>query len=263
MSEKYIITIIRNLLLAAVIAMVSAGNVLAGTGNARQPKQVIWPFEGLFGTFDRQAAQRGAQVYLEVCAVCHGLDHLYYRNLQKIGFSEGEIKEIAKQYTVIDGPDDSGEMFEREALPYDRFKKPYPNEQAARAANNGAYPPDLSLIVKARPDGANYLYSLLVGYEDPPEGLKMMSGLYYNPYFEGGQIAMPTPLMHDMVSYMDGTKATVEQMARDVTIFLQYAAEPEMEHRKSMGMKVSIYLLIFTIFFYFAKRKIWSKIKKS
>lgn len=262
MFKKYITITVRNLMLAAFIAIINTGNVMAGTGGAKPPIQIVWPFEGFFGTFDRQAAQRGAQVYLEVCAVCHGLDHLYYRNLQKIGFSEAEIKEIAKQYTVIDGPDDAGEMFEREALPYDRFKNPYANEQAARAANNGAYPPDLSLIVKARPDGANYLYSLLVGYEEAPEGMKMMSGLYYNPYFEGGQLAMPAPLMNDMLTYMDGTNASVEQMARDVTVFLQFAAEPEMEHRKSMGMKVSIYLLIFTIFFYFAKRKIWSKLKK-
>lgn len=263
MLKKYTNTILRSLLLATCMLNIFVSDVIASTEGARKPRQIVWPFEGFFGTFDRQAAQRGAQVYLEVCSVCHGLDHLYYRNLEKIGFSEGEIKKIAKQYTVIDGPDDAGEMFERPALPHDRFKNPYPNEQAARAANNGAHPPDLSLIVKARPDGANYVYSLLTGYEDPPEDMKMMPGLYYNLYFEGEQIAMPQPLTDDMVSYMDGTHATVEQMARDVTIFLQYAAEPEMEHRKSMGMKVMIYLLIFTVFFYFAKRKVWSKIKKN
>lgn len=262
MFTKRTIITIRHLLATITVATILISNASAGTGGARHPKELVWPFEGFFGSFDRQAAQRGAQVYLEVCSVCHGLDHLYYRNLENIGFSEAEIKEIAQKYTVIDGPDENGEMFERPALPHDRFKNPYPNEQAARAANNGAHPPDLSLIVKARPNGANYLYSLLIGYEDPPADVKIMDGLNYNPYFEGGQIAMPAPLVNDMVTYMDGTKATVEQMAEDVTIFLQYAAEPEMEHRKSMGMKVTIYLLIFTIFFYFAKRRIWSNIEK-
>ena len=263
MLKKYLIITIRSILLAALLATsLVTTNAAAGSGGAKKPKQIVWPFEGFFGTFDRQAAQRGAQVYLEVCSVCHGLNHLYYRNLKNLGFSEGEIKEIAKQYTVIDGPDDDGEMFEREALPRDRFKNPYANENAARAANNGAFPPDLSLMVKARPDGANYLYSLLTGYEDPPEGFKLMTGLSYNPYFEGGQLAMPAPLVEGQVSYMDGTEATVEQMSKDVTIFLQYAAEPEMEHRKSMGLKVGLYLVVFTVFFYFVKRKVWSRLKK-
>lgn len=258
---KILITkgLITQILMAFVILVSS--DALASSG-AKKPKQLVWPFDGFFGTFDRQSAQRGAQVYLEVCAACHGLDQLYYRNLSSLGFSEGEIKEIAKQYNVTDGPDDMGEMFERPALPSDHFKNPYPNEEAARAANNGAYPPDLSLIIKARKDGANYVYSLLTGYQEPPVKFKLMSGLYYNPYFEGSQLAMPAPLSEGQVSYMDGTKATIEQMSKDVTIFLQYAAEPEMEHRKSMGLKVAIYLLVFTIFFYFAKRKIWAKLSK-
>lgn len=247
-------------IILSIILMSSAA--VAGKG-AKHPKQVVWPFDGFFGSVDRQAAQRGLQVYLEVCAPCHGMYNLYYRNLEHIGFSEAEIKEIAKEYTVIDGPDDMGDMFERPALPRDKFVRPYPNEEAARAANNGAYPPDLSLIVKARMDGANYLYSLLTGYgEQMPINFKLMTGLHYNPYFEGGQIAMPAPLMDGQVDYMDGTEATIEQMSKDVTVFLQWAAEPEMEHRKSMGVKVMLYLLIFTIFFYIAKNKIWSKVKK-
>lgn len=231
------------------------------SSDAKTPKQMLWPFEGVFGTFDRQAAQRGAQVYLEVCAACHGLNHLYYRNLLELGFSEAEIKEIADDKMILDGPDDMGEMFERKALPSDTFIAPYPNEEAARAANNGAYPADLSLIVKARADGANYLYSLLTGYHEEPDHIKLMPGLYYNPYFDGEQLAMPAPLSPDQVEFMDGTPATVEQMARDVTIFLQWAAEPEMKHRKSMGLKVMLYLLVFTIFFYIAKKKLWRKVK--
>ncbi len=246
-------------ILTTIIIILVSSNCYASNG-AKKPIQMVWPFEGIFGTFDRQAAQRGAQVYLEVCSACHGLNHLYYRNLISLGFSEGEIKEIAGSKMVLDGPDDMGEMFERKAIPSDVFVSPYPNEAAARAANNGAHPVDLSLIVKAREDGANYIYSLLTGYQDPPKDVVLMNGLYYNPYFEGGQLAMPAPLTAQQVEYMDGTPATVEQMARDVTIFLQWAAEPEMEHRKSMGLKVMIFLTIFTVFFFIAKKRIWRNI---
>ncbi|CAF0758570.1 unnamed protein product [Didymodactylos carnosus] len=225
------------------------------------PKKVNWPFEGAFGTVDRKAAQRGFQVYKEVCAACHGLYNLYYRNLKDLGFSDAEIKEIAKSYTIQDGPNDLGEMFERAALPSDHFSRPYPNEQAARAANNGAYPPDLSLIIKARSNGANYLYSLLTGYTNPPDHFKLMTGLHYNPYFPGSQLAMPAPLTDGQVSYIDGTEASVEQMAMDVTNFLQWAAEPEMENRKSLGLKVILFLVVFTIFFVISKNRIWQNVK--
>lgn len=234
---------------------------LASTESLK-PKKLVWPFEGLWGSFDRQAAQRGAQVYFEVCSACHALKHLYYRNLLDIGFSEAEIKAIAAEKTILAGPDEFGEQFERKALPSDLFVPPYPNEEAARAANNGAYPVDLSLIVKARENGANYLYSLLTGYQTPPADFHLMEGLHYNPYFEGKQIAMPAPLSAGQVEYMNQTTASIEQMAKDVTIFLQWAAEPEMEHRKSMGLKVMLYLIIFTIFFYIAKNRIWRNIKK-
>ncbi|RYE06587.1 MAG: cytochrome c1 [Rickettsiaceae bacterium] len=220
-----------------------------------------WPFEGILGKVDRQAAQRGFQVYREVCAACHGLYNLSYRNLKEIGFSEAEIKEIAKSYTVKDGPNDQGEMFERPAISTDKFVRPFPNEQAARAANNGAYPPDLSLIIKAREDGANYLHSLLNGYLDPPPDFKLLAGLYYNEYFPGRQIAMPPPLSNMQVSYIDGTIASVDQMSRDVTVFLQWSAEPEMEHRKSMGLKVMIFLVLFSIFFYISKKRIWKNVE--
>ena len=231
-------------------------------GEAMEPKHMVWPFEGMFGSFDRQAAQRGAQVYMEVCAACHGLNHLYYRNLKDLGFSDGEIKAIAQEKTVTDGPNDVGDMFERPATPSDIFVPPFPNEPAARASNGGAYPVDLSLIIKARHDGPNYVYSLLTGYNmTPPEHIKVMPGLHYNPYFEGEQIAMLPPLSEGQVDYSDGTKASVDQMAHDVIIFLQWAAEPEMEHRKSMGLKAMLFLSIFTIFFFIVKKRIWKDIK--
>lgn len=244
-----------------IYLLILLASTTAIANEALPPKKVTWPFDGVFGTFDRKAAQRGFQVYKEVCSACHGLYNLYYRNLKELGFSDAEIKEIAKNYTVQDGPNDLGEMFERPALPSDHFARPYPNEQAARSANNGAYPPDLSLIVKAREDGANYLYSLLTHYTDPPEHFKLMPGLHYNPYFPGYQLAMPPPLADGQVTYMDGTTASIEQMARDVTIFLQWAAEPEMENRKSMGLKVMMFLIVFTILFIMTKKRIWRDVK--
>lgn len=232
---------------------------MAATG-ALSPKQVHWPFEGMTGTFDRQAAQRGFQVYREVCAACHGMDLVAFRNLTAIGFSEAEVKQIASEYSVVDGPDAEGEMYERPGLPSDRFPAPYANENAARAVNNGAFPPDLSLIVKARPDGANHTYSILTGYEAPPADFELGAGMSYNPYFPGFQIAMPPPLFSGAVSYEDGTEATIDQMARDVVVFLQWAAEPEMEQRKRMGLKVLIFLAIMTVLFAMAKKRIWKTV---
>lgn len=225
-------------------------------------KENHWPFEGVFGKVDRQAAQRGFQVYKEVCAVCHSMNQLSYRNLKNLGFSEEEIKELAKSVTIKDGPNEQGDMFERPGLPSDRFVSPFTNDQAARAANNGALPVDLSLIIKARADGANYVYSLLTGYQEAPATFQMMPGLSYNEYFPGHQIAMPEPLSDGLVSYSDGTNATVEQMARDLVIFLQWASEPEMEQRKAMGLKTMLFLIAFTIIFYIAKKRIWSRLDK-
>lgn len=255
------ITITLKVILNIIVAIIISNNCYAHV-NAKNPLQMVWPFEGMFGSFDRQSAQRGAQVYLEVCSTCHGLNHLYYRNLSDLGFTDLEIKEIAGNKLVLDGPDESGRMFERKAVPSDVFVSPYSNEESARAANNGAYPANLSLIVKARPDGANYLYSLLTGYqEETPHSFKVTDGLYYNPYFEGKQLAMPPPLSHEQIKFIDGTPATIEQMARDVTIFLQWTAEPEMERRKYIGLKVMIFLVMFTVFFILVKNKIWKDIK--
>jgi len=195
-----------------------------------------------------------------VCSACHSLNRIAFRNLTEIGFSEAEVKALAASYQIHDGPNDQGDMFDRPGKPSDYFVPPHANEQAARAAHNGAYPPDLSLIIKAREDGPNYIYSLLTGYAAAPADMKMADGQNYNPYFPGGKLAMPQPLNEGQVTYSDGTKATVDQMARDVVTFLQWAAEPEMEARKQMGIKALIYLAIFTAFMYVAKRNIWRRI---
>lgn len=226
------------------------------------PKQLKWEFDGFFGRFDRASIQRGYQVYKEVCSACHSLERVAYRNLEEIGFSKDEVKAIASEYLVVDGPDDDGEMFDRPALPSDRFVSPYANEKAARASNGGAYPPDLSLIVKARHDGANYVYSLLTGYKDAPHGFEMTNGKYYNPYFPGRQISMPPPLTSDeQVEYIDGTYSTKEQMAIDVANFLQFAAEPETEARKKMGVRTMLFLGFLFVILVFTKRAIWKQVK--
>ena len=230
--------------------------------NALHPTTLEWEFEGFFGSFDKQSIQRGYQIYKEVCSACHSMRLVSYRNLQEIGFSQSEVKQIASEYLVNDGPDDSGEMFERPALPSDHFVSPFANEQAARAANGGALPPDLSLIVKARHEGPNYVYSLLTGYADAPDEFHLNEGKYYNPYFAGRQISMPPPLPDDgTVEYKDGTVATREQMAIDIVNFLQFVAEPETQSRKKMGVKAMAFLAIMTILFAIAKTLVWRKVK--
>jgi len=215
-------------------------------------------FEGLFGTYDRAALQRGFQVYQLVCASCHSLDLVAYRHLEALGYSAAEVKAIAAAVTVTDGPNDEGEMFERPGLPSDPFKAPFPNEQAARFVNNGAYPPDLSLMAKAREAGPDYIVALLTGYHEPPAGFALLEGMSYNAYFPGHQIAMPPPLVEGSVTYEDGTTASVEQMAADAATFLMWAAEPHLETRKQTGVKVVLFLLVMTGLLYAAKRKVWS-----
>ena len=229
-------------------------------GESKVPLSPGFSFEGPFGTYDRGELQRGFQVYQEVCSACHALKYLAFRNLPRIGFSEDQVKAIAAQYEVTDGPNSEGEMFQRPAVLADYMPSPFDNDNAARAANNGALPPDLSLIVKARAGSANYLYSLLVGYVDPPADVKLGDGMSFNPYFSGSQIAMPAPLLEDGVEYADGTAANVHQMARDVTTFLTWVAEPEMEARKGMGAKVMIFLVLLTVLLYLVKRKVWRDI---
>ena len=231
-------------------------------GEVKHPKKQNWAFDGIFGRFDMQSVQRGFKVYREVCATCHSLKRISFRNLTEIGFSEGEAKTIAAEYQIVDGPNDDGEMFERSGKIFDYIPGPYKNDNMAKAANGGALPPDLSLIIKARHDGANYVYSLLTGYEDAPANVTVGLGLHYNPYFSGGQIRMTPPLIKEgQVSYQDGTNPTVDQMARDIVNFLQWAAEPEMQKRKSMGLKVVIFLSLMTAIFYIAMKQIWRDIQ--
>ena len=247
----------------AVATMAVATSLLATSptfaAEGANPPAQEWSFSGLFGTFDRASAQRGLQVYIEVCAGCHSLNQIAYRHLTGIGLDEEQIKAIASQVEVEDGPNDEGEMFARPGRPADRFTAPFPNEQAARASNNGAMPPDLSLMIKARKGGGDYVFGLLTGYEEEaPEGVTLMEGMNYNKYFPGHQIAMAPPLAEDAVEYADGTKATLEQLAKDVTSFLAWTAEPEMEARKHLGIIVLLVLLVLTGMLYAVKRAIWS-----
>ena len=225
--------------------------------------KVNWSFKGLTGKFDRASLQRGFQVYKEVCSSCHSMQYLSYRNLGESGgpeFSEAEVKAIAASIEIDDGPDSQGEMFTRPGRPSDKFKSPYPNVNASTAANGGAYPPDMSVLVKARPGGSNYIYSVLMGYEEPPAGMILDDGVYYNKYMIGNKIKMSAPLSEDIVEYSDGTNATVDQMAKDVTTFLSWTAEPELEERHKTGVKVIIYLILLTILVYLSMKKIWSRI---
>ena len=223
-----------------------------------------WSFKGFFGKFDRASLQRGYQVYTEVCSACHSMKYLSYRNLYEKGgpeFSKEQAKIIASQFEVIDGPNNDGEMFNRPARLSDNFVGPYPNDQAATAANGGAYPPDMSVLVKARKGGADYIYSLLLGYEDPPEGISLDDGVYYNKYTAGNKIKMSNPLSEGLVTYSDGTTSTEEQMAKDVVSYLAWAAEPHLEERHKIGFRAIIYLFIITILVYFSMKKLWSRIE--
>ncbi len=223
-----------------------------------------WSFKGLFGKFDRGSLQRGYQVYTEVCASCHSMKYLSYRNLSEDGgpeFSIEQAKAIAASFEVADGPNDDGEMFQRPAKLSDKFVMPYLNVKEAQAANGGAYPPDMSVLAKARSGGVDYIYSVLLGYEEPPNGVTLDDGVYYNKYMYGNKIKMSQPLYDGLVEYSDGTEATEKQMAKDVTTFLMWAAEPHLEARHKMGFKAILYLIILTILVYLSMKKIWSRIE--
>lgn len=269
------------LIVATGFAVAAIAGPVLGAEGPKPAKDVSFSFGGPFGTFDRGQLQRGYLVYREVCAACHSMSLLRYRNLGESGgpeFSEEQVKAIAAQDEVTAGPNDEGEMFERPAIPADAFKPPFPNKKAAQAANGGAYPPDLSLIAKARAGyhglftqlikgqgGAEYVYSVLTGYEEPDEhALKdAPEGKYYNPYSElGPWFSMSPPLgSDDLVEYGDSTKATKDQMAKDVSAFLMWAAEPKMEARKQLGMKVMIFLIILAFLLYLTKQKIWRDVE--
>ena len=248
-----------------VLAFLTAALIGAGAGAAARAEEIAlpqkhWSFQGIFGTYDRAAVQRGFQVYKEICSACHSLNLVHYRDLQAIGFSEDQVKQIAASVQVTDGPNDAGEMFERPGKPSDPFKAPFPNDNAARAANNGALPPDLSLMAKARPGGPDHIYGIMTGFVTAPAGVTVADGMYYNEYFPGHQIAMPPPLSDGAVTYADGTKATIDQMAYDVSNFLAWTAEPKLEERHLIGVKSVLFLIVLTALLYGVKRKIWAAV---
>lgn len=300
----------RTLMIALLAAFAGHSAASAAGGGAKHPEHQHWHFSGVFGTYDQNALQRGYQVYETVCSNCHSLNLVAFRNLGQKGgpFYLAEcpagvadsvncsnpndnpiVKALAAKYKyqVTDGPDDTGEMFQREPLPSDHIPPPYANEQLARMANNNALPPDLSLITKAREAGPDYVYSLLVGFEDAPPTVNLAPGQHYNPYFEGdmtavmkpeylheghpidgvevppgGTLAMAPPLADGIIEYGDGSPQTVEQYAKDVTEFLMWAAEPKMEARKALGVMTIIYLIILASILYWSYRKIWEHLKK-
>lgn len=271
----------------AAIAMVLAvglTSAFAASGYPiNKPREQSWSFAGPFGHYDKGQLQRGLKVYREVCAACHSMNRVAFRSLADLGYSEGQIKAIAAEYDIVDGPDADGEMFTRPGTPADKFSGPYANVEAATAANNGAYPPDFSLIAKARAaergfpkfvfdvftqyaeNGPDYIYSLLTGYPEDgeaPADVEVVEGTHYNPYFLSGvSLAMANPLFDDLVEYDDGTPATIDQMSRDVSAFLMWAAEPKLEERKQLGFKVMMFLIIFSVLIYLTKKQVYAKLE--
>jgi cytochrome c1 len=273
----------------SVLALVLAGSLLGLAAVAQPafaadeqshetpaPPRVKWSFSGPFGKYDRAQLQRGLKVYREVCAVCHGLKYIAFRNLADLGYSEAQVKAIASEYKIQDGPNDQGDMFERDGRPADYFPTPWPNENAARARYNGV-PPDMSVLAKARgyergfpwfifdmftqfqEHGVDYIHALMTGYkEKPPAGFTLPQGSFYNEYFPGHAIAMPPPLSDKRIDYTDGTPTTVDQFSKDVSAFMMWAAEPHMEARKRIGFQVMIFLIVLAGLLYFTKKKVWA-----
>ncbi len=253
--RKYILTA------AAALALALPAASFAAEAEIHIPAEK-WSFNGITGHFDKEQVQRGFQVYKEVCSACHSLEYISFRNFEALGYSEAQVKALAAEYEVEDGPDDNGDMFKRKAKPSDKLPKPYPNEKFARSANGGALPPDLSLIAKARHGGPDYLFHLLRGYDEAPADMKLADGMSYNKYFPGHQIAMAKQIEDDKVTYADGTKSDADQIARDVSAFLMWTAEPKMEVRHATGLRVIIFTLLFTVLAYFLKRRIWARIEQ-
>ncbi|OYU49627.1 MAG: cytochrome c1 [Rhizobiales bacterium PAR1] len=274
----------------AVAGLAFIGTPAFAAGGVEHPPAQKWTFSGPFGTYDRAQLQRGFKVYKEVCAACHSLEKIAFRNLSQAGgpsFTDGQVKTLAAEYKVKDGPNESGDMFERPGRPSDRFPSPFANPEAAKAANNGAVPPDFSVIAKARTyergfpmwaidivtqyqeQGVDYITGILTGYEEAPKGVTVEPGLNYNKYFPGNKIAMANPLValfddagkaSDPGFYTDGTPVTREQVARDVSAFLMWAAEPKLEERKQIGAKVMLWLILLAGMLYILKKRIWSRL---
>jgi len=276
---KKLLASIVPLALAAMIGVVPAVASEDEVGTPHYPinhlKEVDWSFAGPFGTYDKGQLQRGLKVYSEVCAACHSMDLVAFRTLDDLGYSEDQLKSFAANYEVEDGPNGDGEMFTRVAGLSDYFPSPFPNTEAAAYANNGAAPPDFSLLAKARyvergfpqfifdiftgysESGPNYIYSLLTGYQEPPQGVEVPEGAHYNPYFIAGpSLAMAQPISDEQVTYDDGAPETVDQYAKDVAAFMMWAAEPHMEERKHTGFMVIIFLAIFSSLMFLTKKSV-------
>ena len=276
---------LNKLLSIAAALVLSAGTAFAaeegGTPHypLKKPVKQDWSFAGPFGHYDRAQLQRGLKVYVENCSACHSMNKVAFRTLEGLGYSEEQVKALAATYTITDGPNADGEMFERPGIPSDYFPSPFPNPEAAAVANNGAVPPDFSLIAKARAvergfptfifdiftmyaeNGPDYIYNLLTGYEDAPEGVEVQDGTHYNPHFiAGSALAMAMPLFEDGVTFDDGTPSTVEQQAKDITAFLMWAAEPHLEERKKTGFRVLVFLAFFAGLLYLTKRRIYADV---
>lgn len=271
----------KNLLVALAAFGITVAGILPGSAAEfplNKPREQDWSFAGPFGTYDRGQLQRGLKVYKEVCAACHSMNQVAFRTLEDLGYNEAQLRTLAAEYTIQDGPNADGDMFERPGILSDHFPAPFPNPAAAAAANNGAAPPDFSLIAKARgikrgfptfvfdvftqyaEGGPDYIYSLLTGYgQEPADGEEVAAGTHYNPYFMAGRsLAMANPLSDGQVTYDDGSPETVDQYARDVSAFLMWAAEPHMEARKQLGFQVIVFLLVFAGLVYATKRRIWA-----
>ena len=285
---KKLVTSILSLAVVAVIGFAAPAFAEEAKGDAHaeggtphypihHPKQESWSFAGPFGHYDKAQLQRGLKVYSEVCSACHSMNLVPFRMLEHLGYSDAQVKAFAANYEVQDGPNGDGEMFTRKAVPSDHFPSPYPNPEAAAAANGGAAPPDMSLLAKARgvtrgfpqfifdiftqyqEGGPDYIYSLITGYQDPPAGVEVAEGTHYNPYFaNAAALAMAQPISNDQVTYEDGTPQTVDQYAKDVSAFLMWAAEPHLEERKRTGFMVMVFLVIFTGLVYLTKKSVYA-----
>lgn len=269
-------------LLASIVPLALAGIIGAGSAFAasypiNKPREVDWSFAGMFGTYDKAQLQRGLKIYVENCSACHSMNLVAFRTLEDLGYSEDQVKTLAANYEIEDGPNAEGEMFTRPAVPADYFPSPFPNQEAAAYANNGAAPPDFSLLAKARyvergfpqfvfdiftgynESGPNYIYSLLTGYQEASADHEVPEGTHYNPYYVGGPaLAMAAPLADGLVTYDDGSPETLDQYARDVAAFMMWAAEPHLEDRKRTGFMVVIFLAIFSMLLYLTKKSIFA-----
>jgi len=247
--------------LAGATAFLLSQNKVECSDDPLHPTKFPWSHNLPWESLDYRSVRRGHQVYMQVCSTCHGLKSVAFRHLVNVIYTEAEAKALAKSVQISDGPDPEGEMYTRPGKLIDYHPSPYPNENAARFANNGAAPPDLSVMAIARHGGENYIFSLLTGYRDPPAGIKARDGVYYNPYFHGGMLAMAPPLSEGQVEYEDGTPSSVSQMAKDVSTFISWASQPEQDARKLLGLKIGLMIVAFFIPATYMKRYYWSVLK--